>query len=110
FPRIRERCPPLVPVLDRLEAEHQRGEAEVRHLEHALAAFELLGDSRRTAFEEAANRFVAGYLGHLEVEEQYILPVAEQYLSEADWAELDAAFSSHRDLSRGVDVEERFLP
>ena len=110
FPRIRERCPPFAPVLDRLEAEHERGESGVRDLEHALAAFELLGETRRIPFEEAAMRFVEGYLGHMEVEEQYILPVAEEYLTESDWSELDAAFATHRDPLAGADLTEGLLP
>ena len=38
FPRIRERCPPLRPVLDRLQAEHARGESTVQSLERALTS------------------------------------------------------------------------
>src|SRR6516225_4582072 len=51
FPRIRERCPALRPVLDRLEAEHARGETEVRELERCLTAWQLMGDARRDRFQ-----------------------------------------------------------
>jgi hemerythrin-like domain-containing protein len=93
FPRIRERCPALRPVLDRLEAEHGRGESSVRELEHALGAWQVMGDDRREAFELLLGAYCDGYLGHMEVEENYVLPVAMDYLSEADWRELGAAFS-----------------
>lgn len=93
FPRIRERCPALRPVLDRLEAEHGRGEASVRDLEHALAAWEIMGDERREAFELMLNAYADSYLGHMEVEENYVLPVAMDYLSAEDWRELEAALA-----------------
>lgn len=93
FPRIRERCPALHPVLDRLAAEHGRGESTVQGLERALTAWELLGDERREAFEMPLRIFVEGYLGHMEVEENYVLPVAQDYLSEVDWRDLHVALT-----------------
>ena len=96
FPRIRERCPPLRPVLDRLEAEHARGESTVQSLERALTAWEVMGDERREAFELLLRGYVEGYLGHMEVEENYVLPVAQDYLSEADWLDLHSAFARQR--------------
>lgn len=93
FPRIRERCPALHPVLDRLAAEHSRGETTVQGLERALTAWELVGDERREAFELPLSIFVEGYLGHMEVEENYVLPVAQDYLSEVDWRDLHAALT-----------------
>ena len=96
FPRIRERCPALRPVLDRLEAEHGRGETTVQGLERALTAWELMGDERREAFELPLRAFVEGYLGHMEVEENYVLSVAQDYLSEADWLDLQAALTHQR--------------
>lgn len=97
FPRIRERCPALRPVLDRLEAEHGRGEATVQSLERALTAWEIMGEERREAFELALRVFVEGYLGHMEVEENYVLPVAQDYLSEADWLDLHTALTRECD-------------
>jgi hemerythrin-like domain-containing protein len=96
FPRIRERCPPLRPVLDRLEAEHSRGEGTVQSLERALTAWQVMGDDRREAFELLLRGYVDGYLGHMEVEENYVLAVAHDYLSEADWLDLHAAFVRQR--------------
>jgi len=97
FPRVRERCPALRPVLDRLEAEHARGELAIRQLERALLAFEVMGESRREPFEKAAEGFVRQYLGHMEVEENYVIPVALGCLTEDDWKQLDQAFASSGD-------------
>ena len=67
FPRIRERCPVLRPVLDRLEAEHGRCEITVQALERALTAWEVMGDERREAFELPLRVFVEGYVGQMDV-------------------------------------------
>jgi hemerythrin-like domain-containing protein len=96
FPRIRERCPALQPVLDRLEAEHARGETAVRDLERALVAWERFGESRRPAFELQLRAYADAYLGHMEVEENYVLPVALDYLLVDDWHELETAFGHQR--------------
>src|SRR5687768_17835140 len=64
FPKLARARPDLMPVIERLEAEHMEGEGRVRELQHLLMAWELLGDTRRGAFEEAAKRYVDFYLGH----------------------------------------------
>lgn len=96
FPRIRERCPALRPVLDRLEAEHGRAEIAVRDLERSLTAWEVVGDDCREAFDVLMRGYVQGYLGQMEVEENYVLAVAKDYLSESDWHALQLAFVRQR--------------
>ncbi|WP_398497033.1 hemerythrin domain-containing protein [Variovorax sp.] len=96
FPKIRERCPALRPVLARLEAEHERGESSVRELEHALTAWELMGEVHRESFQLLLHTHATVYLGHMEVEESYVLPVAADYLSPADWRELAEALARQR--------------
>ncbi len=101
FPRIRLRCPELVSVLDRLDADHTRGEAAIRGVERALLAFEILGESRREAFDDAVQRYVGAYLHHMAIEESQVLPLARDRLQQDDWSELDAAFASNRDPLTG---------
>jgi len=97
FPRIARVAPELVPVIDRLDADHVSGQCRVRELQHLLLAWELLGDSRRAAFQDAARKYVDFYLTHMRIEEQELLPVAQKRLSEADWVQLNAAFALHAD-------------
>ena len=111
FPQVRLRCPELGPTLDRLDADHGRGEAAIRELEHALLAYEVLGDSRRPAFVEAMERYIDGYLAHMGVEEREVLPAALQHLTADDWARLDAAFAANRDpLTGRHEPDETFRP
>ncbi len=110
FPKIRARAPEIGATLDRLDRDHAHGEKAIRGLEHALLAFEVLGESRRAAFEEATDRYVRFYLDHMAIEESEILPAARRVLDEADWAELDAAFASHRDPLTGHEPSEEYRP
>jgi hemerythrin-like domain-containing protein len=109
FPRIRARVPALGPVLDRLERDHEQGEHAIRDLAHGLLAFEVMGESRRAAFEQMLERYVRGYLDHMAVEEREILPAAQQHLTAGDWGELDAAFAANRDPLTGHEPEEEYL-
>jgi hemerythrin-like domain-containing protein len=105
FPKLRARTPLARDLLDRLDEDHARGEGAVRELEHALLGFEMMGESRRQAFERAAERYVDFYLAHMALEEKEILPLAERTLTESDWAELDEAFDANRDPLTGHEPE-----
>lgn len=108
FPRLLQRAPQLRETIDRLERDHTQGEQRVRALAHALAAYELLGASRREAFEAELERYVEFYLAHMRVEEQALLPMAEKLLADADWAALDAAFAQHQDPLTGAPVPDEY--
>ncbi|KRH99571.1 hemerythrin domain-containing protein [Curvibacter sp. PAE-UM] len=101
FPPVRARAPHLHEALDRLDRDHARGEAAVRELQHLLLAWELLGDSRREAFELAVARYLDFYLEHMKLEETVILPEAEKVLSAKDWQALDEAFATNCDPLTG---------
>ncbi len=101
FPPVRARAPHLKETLDKLDRDHARGEAAVRELQHLLLAWELLGDSRRDAFEQAVRRYLDFYLEHMKLEETVILPEAEKVLSAQDWLALDEAFASNCDPLTG---------
>jgi branched-chain amino acid transport system ATP-binding protein len=45
---------------------------------------------------------------HMGVEEREILPLAEEILTETDWAELDALFTAHDDPVFGRQPQEAF--
>lgn len=108
FPKVLARAPELGPVIDRLDHEHGRGEHAIRELEHALLAFEVMGESRRQAFEEAVQQYVTFYLEHMGVEERDILPAAVRLLDGQDWAELDAAFAANRDPLTGHEPDDEY--
>jgi len=103
FPKLRARTPRSRELLDRLDEDHARGEHRIRELEHLLLAYEMMGESRFAAFEDAATRYVEFYFSHMLLEERELLPLAEQVLTPEDWDELDAAFTADQDpLSGGT--------
>ncbi|QNK67253.1 hemerythrin domain-containing protein [Variovorax sp. PAMC26660] len=101
FPKLRARTPISRDLLDKLDSDHARGERRIRDVEHALLAFEMLGESRRAAFESTVGEYVDFYLGHMALEEREILPLAERVLTENDWRDLDEAFAQNRDPLTG---------
>lgn len=108
FPKLRARTPLSRDLLDRLDEDHARGERNIRDLEHALLAFEMMGEPRRRAFEEAAGRYVDFYLAHMTLEEKDILPLAERVLTSDDWVDLDDAFTANRDPLTGHPPDEDY--
>jgi hemerythrin-like domain-containing protein len=101
FPPVARLAPETREVIERLEKDHARGESAVRELQHLLLAWELVGDARRAAFDDATRRYLDFYHEHMRLEETIILPAAQKVLSEADWKELDAAFATNCDPLSG---------
>lgn len=110
FPRLRARCPELAPALERLQRDHAHGERAIRTLEHALLAYEVMGEPRRLAFEQALDAYVDDYLRHMALEESQLLPAAERVFSQTDWDELDAAFGENRDPLTGHEAPDAYRP
>ncbi|MBC7735506.1 MAG: hemerythrin domain-containing protein [Bacteriovorax sp.] len=110
FPMLRSRSAEAAEVLDKLDHDHAQGEKAIRDLEHDLLAFEVLGGDRAASFEKSANRYVDFYLAHMGVEENQVLPLAQRVLTDADWAELDAAFMKNRDPLTGHEPDDVYRP
>lgn len=108
FPKLRARTPLARDLLDHLDEDHGRGERRIRDLEHALLAFEMMGEARREAFEQAAEQYVNFYHAHMRLEEEQLLPLAERVLTDRDWAELDELFSTNRDPLTGHEPESDY--
>lgn len=108
FPRVRAKAPELGPVLDRLDAEHEQGEAAVRALEHQLLAWEQLGEPRREPFMAALARYSAFYLEHLRIEEREVLPAAARVLDDDDWQQVLEAFQGNRDPLTGESAQDAY--
>jgi hemerythrin-like domain-containing protein len=109
FARLRERTSEADAILNRLDHDHHGGTARLRELEHALTAWELLGEPRRAAFETALGKYTHFYLEHMRVEETEVLPLAERVFNDADWTVLDRAFGAHRDPLSGSAPEAPYV-
>ena len=101
FPKVVKLAPKVMGAVDKLERDHMRSEKAARELQHLLLAWDLLGPSRRGAFEEAVGHYIDAYLEHMNLEENVILPEAERCLSDEDWRLLNAAFAENADPLTG---------
>ena len=101
FPKVVKASPKALGAIDRLERDHMYSEKAARELQHLLLSWELLGPSRRQAFEEAFRKYIDFYLDHMRLEEEVILPEAEKMLTPHEWAEIDAAFEKNADPLTG---------
>jgi hemerythrin-like domain-containing protein len=101
FPKVVKLAPKVMGAIDKLERDHLASEKAVRDMQHLLLAWELLGDTRRSAFEEALEQYIRAYLEHMGLEESAILPEAERCFSAEDWQALDAAFAQNADPLTG---------
>jgi hypothetical protein len=75
-----------------------------------LLAFEVMGEPRRAAFEQAVSATSRSTSSTWRVEEADIIPAARRLLSEADWVELDAAFAANKDPLTGHEPEDGYRP
>jgi hemerythrin-like domain-containing protein len=110
FPMLRARSAEAADVLDKLDRDHAQGEKAIRDLEHDLLAYEVLGGDRAASFEKSVNRYIDFYLAHMGIEESQVLPLAQRVLTDADWAELDAAFMKNRDPLTGHAPDDVYRP
>jgi hemerythrin-like domain-containing protein len=101
FPPVARQAPHLRDMIAKLDKDHAQGEFLVRKLQHLLLAWELLGESRRGAFDQAANEYLDFYMEHMRLEETVIMPEAEKVLTEEDWRALDEAFAVNCDPLTG---------
>lgn len=97
FPRVARLSPQTLPLIERLDRDHMKGESAVRELQHRLLAWELMGESRRNAFETEARKYLDFYLEHMRLEETEILPEARRLFGADDWKALDEVFGVSRD-------------
>lgn len=111
FPKVRARTLHARELMDELDAQHAQGEHAIHVLEHALLAYEVMGEDRRQAFEAAVDRYTDFYVAHMRLEESQLLPLATRVLSPEDWAELDEAFAQNRDplVSHAPEMQYRSL-
>lgn len=97
FAALRTRTDDFDDVLDELKCEHMEGDLRLRNLEHALTRFELKGEAVLLGLRTLMEQYVDFCANHRRVEETVILPAVERFLSESDWARIDAAVENRLD-------------
>lgn len=113
FRRLRERTPSAQADLDELERQHQRDHQLVDALAEQVEALAAPGaaarpEDARHALEEGVNAYARFLWDHMGREEGVILPAAQRWLTNADWAEIDAAFAGNRDPDFGGETDRDY--
>ncbi len=101
FTKIVKLAPHVMGAVDKLERDHVHSEKAARDLQHLLLSWELLGPSKREAFEVAMEQHIDFYLEHMSLEESVILPEVERCFSAQDIQTLDEAFAENADPLTG---------
>lgn len=106
FAAVKRRTKDGDALIARLEREHQLGYPMVETLKLHLLAFQHGDDGAQERFFEAAERYAELEWGHLQTEEEQLLPLAERVLTADDWKEIDAAFEENDNPLFGVKPKE----
>jgi hemerythrin-like domain-containing protein len=108
FARLRERDPGAVPLIEKLQAEHVRGNELIKRLQNELVAYVQQGPGKAKDFARAVDQYADFHWAHMRCEESELLPRAEKALTEADWQAIAAAFKENDDPLFGIKPKEEF--
>ena len=97
MPALRARHPEAVGVIEEIHDEHQRGGELFYDMLKALSAFEFSRDMEFSSFDIAVLAYVQFEKDHAMKEEREILPLAKEFLTDADWHSIDVAFEDNDD-------------
>lgn len=97
FERLKQRTDAANPLIQRLEQEHQTEPLALARLRRGLGNLEAGVPGGMEAFDVALSEYSEFTWKHLRVEEQELLPLAEEHLQEADWDDIAAAFAHNQD-------------
>jgi len=107
FRKLRERTAAVNPELEELERQHDRDEQMVADLATAVDEY-IAGRKSAETLEKSVAAYANFMWEHMGREEGVILPEAQRYLTDADWSEINAAFSENRDPRFGGETDAEF--
>ena len=108
FKKLAARTRDYDATLAELRAQHGEGHLLVDELAFAIDEYERLPAGALERFSRAVSRFAASQMRHMMLETKVILPAARKHLTDADWAEMAAAFAGNADPRFSVDNDEEF--
>jgi len=107
FRLLRGRTHIMHAELDELERQHERDHQLVAELADTLER-QIAGSAKLDDIEQAVSRYATFMWEHMGREEGVILPAAQRYLTDADWAEINAVFSENKDPRFGGDSDAEY--
>jgi len=107
FRKLRERTSLFNAELDELERQHERDLQLVESLVQAVAQ-QARGEGKLEDIEHSVARYAQFIWEHMGREEGVILPAAQKHLTEADWADINDAFSANQDPSFAANADAEY--
>ncbi len=108
FKRLRSRTTKANNVLDELQSQHVSGAKMMTCLEQTFVHWQGGAPHGLRPFLQMVNAYAELLWGHMEREENYILSMAHEYLTEDDWHAIDGAFRANDDPLFGPHVRDEF--
>jgi hemerythrin-like domain-containing protein len=108
FTALRRRTTEASEALDVLERDHARGDEMLRDLRYLLSRCRVGGPAEVDVFGAAVDEYVDFHWRHMRLEEDVILPLAERWLTAADWEPINAAFQANADPLFGARPRDEF--
>ncbi len=108
FRKLRQRTSEFNDTLDELERQHVEGSRLVAEMDAALDRYEKDPTGGFDRFAEAVKAFAALEWPHMMLETKVILPAAQKYLTDEDWAEMGDAFAQNGDPRFSADADEEY--
>jgi len=90
FPLLRERCAGDDALIDHMDAQHQEALALLQEARAALTAWPGGDAAAQQATQERLDELGSHLVGHLDEEEEKVLPLAAAHLSPEEWGALPA--------------------
>lgn len=97
FALLAARAPQTEPLIKELRAEHVEGARLIRDLEQALVGLEVGWPGSARTFRGSVDAYAEFHWRHMRKEEEELLPLAERFLTDEDWREIDSAFAGNDD-------------
>ena len=94
FRFLRMRSEEAVAVLDELESQHSRCAELLSDMRKALAEAREVGEL--SSFAAALDGYASFLWAHMQTEEDVVMPMAEQHLTDEDWNSINIAFEANR--------------
>jgi hemerythrin-like domain-containing protein len=107
FARMRLRRPDVAPLLDGLSREHEIGHQRFHELKAMWERYRA-DPAELPAFADGVERYSHFHWLHMRREEEEVLPLAAEALTQEDWNAIDAAFASNNDPVVGVPASKAF--
>ena len=109
FRAVRRRSRAANAIVEELEAQHVEGARLLAELRAALSAWSETGsDVDFRVFRDLAMAYIDFETRHAMKENDELIPIAEEALTNDDWAAIDAAFENNEDPAFGARPQAKF--